>query len=227
MLICPGVKEKTMLASSLKIMCALMFGGAMLAQTGCACGKAKASHVQTTKVTYATPSGPCDKEAGEVTAALPPNARPGECYAKVFVPAQFRMVTERVLVRDASETIEIIPAKYEWVEERVVVKDASTQLVAVPAEYASGQRTFEVSSGHTDWEVNKNPLCVSPKEQPARDVFCLVTHASAQKTIQTQSQVKPARVNEVCVPAQYETVRRQKLASAATTRKICIPAEYE
>ena len=238
--ICPGMKEKTMLARSLKIMCALLFAGVMLAQTGCACGTAKGcvtakapcgttkvAYATPAKVSYVTPSDPCHKNAGEVTAALPPNARSGECYAKVFIPAQFKNVTERVLVRDASETIEIIPARYEWVEERILVKDASTQLEAVPAEFASRERTFEVSSGHTDWEVNKNPLCVSPKDQPARDVFCLVTHPSAQKTIQTQHQVKPARVQEVCIPAQYETVRRQKLASAATTRKVCNPAEYE
>lgn len=215
-----------MLSNSFKIIGAVLFSGTLLAQAGCACGTAKGSCV-TAKAPCEKVRGNCDRAHDEVAAALPPNAKPGECYAKVFIPAQYKNTTERVLVRDASETIEIIPAKYEWVEEKYVVKDASTQLEAVPAEYASRERVLNVDSGHTDWEINKNELCVSPKGQPARDVFCLVDHKSSQRTIQTQVQVKPARVTEVCIPAQYETVRKQKLVSAATTRKVCIPAEYE
>jgi len=217
-----------MFSNTLKIMCVLLFSAALLAQTGCGlCGTAKGCAVTAKKAPCDTPRATCEKESGEITAALPPNARPGECYAKVFVPPTFKNVTERVLVRDASETIEVIPARYEWVEEKVLVKDASTQLVVVDAEFAPRERTLEVNAGHTDWEINKDLTCVNPKEQPARDIFCLVNHPPMQRTIQTQAQVKPARVQEVCVAAQYETVRRQKLVSAATTRKVCIPAEYE
>lgn len=218
-----------MLSNSLKIVCSLLFCGGLLAQTGCACKTASGECVTSTrtKTQHVATRNICDRAPGEVTAALPPNARAGECYAKVFIPATYKNVSERILVRDASETIEVIPAKYEWVEERVVVRDASKELVVVAAEFGSKERTIETNSGHTDWEINKNGLCVTPKDQPARDVYCLVTHPSARKTIQTQYQVKAARVNEVCVPAQYETVRREKLVSAATTRKVCIPAEYE
>jgi len=215
-----------MLSTTLKIMCALLFSAALLAQTGCGlCGSAKGCAV-TKKAPCDTPRGPCEKQSGEMTAALPTNAKPGECYAKVFVPPTFKTVSERVLVRDASETIEIIPAKYEWVEEKVLVKDASTQLEAVDAQFASRERTLEVSPGWTDWEINEDPTCVNPKEEPARDIFCLVSHAPVRETVQMQAQVNAASVREVCIPAQYETVRRQKLVSAATTRKVCIPAEY-
>jgi hypothetical protein len=214
-----------MLSNTLKIMCVLLFSAAMLAQTGCACCAPKAKACEVTKSPCAR--GPCDPAPGEATAALPSNAKPGECYAKVFIPPQFKTVTERVLVRDASETIEVVPAQYEWVEEKVLVKDASTELEAVDAEFATRERTLQVNSGHTDWEVNKNATCFNPKEQPARDVFCLVNHPATQQTYQMQALVKPAHVQETCVPAQYETVRREKLVCAATTRKVCIPAEYE
>jgi len=215
-----------MFANTLKVMCVLLFSAAILAQAGCGlCGTAKGCAV--TKAPCDKPRGLCDPASGELTAALPSNAKAGECYAKVFVPPQFKTVTERVLVRDASESIEVIPAQYEWVEEKVLVKDASTELVAVDAQFAPRERTLEVNSGHTDWEVNKNATCVNPKEQPARDIFCLVNHPPTERTIQMQAQVKPAHVQEVCVPAQYETVRRQKLVCAATTRKVSIPAEYE
>jgi hypothetical protein len=216
-----------MLSKNLKIMCAMLFSGAMLAQAGCACGTAKAACTTSKPRCTTTVRGTCDIPSGEVSAALPPNARPGECYAKVFIPAEFKTVTERVLVRDGVERIEVIPARYEWVEEKILVKDASTELEAVPAEYATRERSFEVNSGYTEWEVNKNALCENPKDEPARDVFCLVNHPSDRRTVQTQVQVKPAQVREVCIPAQYDTVRRQKLVSAASTRKVCTPAEYE
>jgi hypothetical protein len=98
-------------------------------------------------------SGPCDRPIGDETAALPPHARPGECYAKVFVPPTFKTVSERVMVKEASDRIEIVPAKYEWVEERVCVKDASTRLVEVPAEYADKDVTIQTAQSHTDWEI--------------------------------------------------------------------------
>ncbi len=71
------------------------------------------------------------------SAAALPNAQPGECYAKVFVPAEYKTVTEEVVTREAAEKIEIVPAKWEWVEEKVLVKPASSKLVVVPATFKS------------------------------------------------------------------------------------------
>jgi hypothetical protein len=44
---------------------------------------------------------------------LPPNAKPGECYARVYVPPAYKSTEERMLKREASEKVEVIPAKYE------------------------------------------------------------------------------------------------------------------
>jgi hypothetical protein len=216
--------------TTMKILCVVMFCGAMLAQTGCNCAKgeccqAKAPCCEPPRPTCERPT--CEKPCGEMTALLPPNARPGECYAKVFIPPTFKTVSERILVRDASDTIEVVPAKYDWVEERVLVKEASTQLESTPAEFATREHTIQVNSGHTDWEINKHANCTNSKDQPAKDVFCLVNHPPECKTITTQCLVKPACVRTVCVPAEYENRRYQKLVCAATTKRVCIPAEYD
>ena len=52
----------------------------------------------------------------------PPNAKAGECYAKVVVPAKYKTLEERVLVQEASNKISIIPAKYEWIEKKIKIK---------------------------------------------------------------------------------------------------------
>lgn len=199
---------------------------ALYACTACNC--AKGSHIASTGKPCGTPcktaKGPCPKPAGEVTAELPSNAKPGECFAKVWVPPEFKTTTERVVVREASEQLEIVAAQYEWVEEQVCVKDASKRLIEEPAEFAQKEVIVQTASAHTDWEVNKD--CVPPGGH-TRDVFCLVTHEPEQRRLSVQCQVKPPTVREEIIPAQYETIRRHKLISPATTRRVSIPAEYE
>lgn len=201
---------------------ASLFGTAILANAGC-CQTATAS----CKKPCEKVAGPCARPSGEVAAELPPHARPGECYAKVWVAPKFETVTERIMVRPASERLEIIPAEYTWVEERVCVKEASTRLVEEPAQFADKEVTIQVEAPHTEWVVNKG-VCDLPKGgQPTKDVFCLVNYPPAQKTVHTQCLVKPATVKTECIPAEFDTVRRQKLVHAATTKRICIPAEFE
>lgn len=169
---------------------------------------------------------PCDQPQAKATCSqdLPPEGVAGECYAKVFIPAEYRTETERDLVKEASERIEIVPAEYKWVEERVMTKEASTQLVEVPAEYKWEEKTVCVKPAHTGWVMEKKTRCEG--DTKPRDVFCLVTTPAEFKTIRTQVLVKPACTREEIIPAEYETVRRQVVAAPATTKRICIPAEY-
>jgi hypothetical protein len=189
----------------------------MTVMTGCACPEKKA--VVVTKVEHK-----CPPPANTEIADLPRDAKPGECFAKVFVPPQFKTVSERVCVREASETLEIVPAEYEWVEERVCIKDASSQLIEVPARFVTDQIVVQTDSGYTGWTVNKD--CPPPKDQPTKDVFCLVKHPPKTETVCVTRMAAPPTVKEEIIPAQFEMVKRQKLVRPATTRRVCIPAEY-
>lgn len=183
-------------------------------------------------------------------ADLPPNAEPGECYAKAYIPATFKTVTERrlikeaseqieivpgsfkwveerMLVKEASEKIEVVPAEYKWVEERILVKEASTQLEAVPAETKWTEQTIEVSPARTGWVVQKAADCVSTDKEHQGEIYCLKTTPAEYKTIKVQCVVKPPCVRQVAIPAEYQTVRKQVVACPAKTRKVCIPAEYQ
>ena len=60
--------------------------------------------------------------AGNNTGLMPSDPKPGECYARVIIPAKFTTSTEQVVKRPASERIEIIPARYETANVTVVVK---------------------------------------------------------------------------------------------------------
>ena len=78
-----------------------------------------------------------------------PNAKPGQCFAKVMVPAEYRDETTTVIVKEGSEKVEVVPAKYNIVEERVMVADASTKLVPVPAVWGSEKQVVEISPAST------------------------------------------------------------------------------
>jgi hypothetical protein len=159
-----------------------------------------------------------------------PNAAPGECWAKCFVPPQVQTVSERVCVKEASERVEIIPAEYEWVEEQVCVKPASVQLVEVPAQYETVTQTVVVEPGHTDWVREDSGRCAALAGQPggaaACDVFCLVSHPPVEKTMQVERMVQAASIREVEIPAEFQTIRTQRLVRPATCRRIEIPAEF-
>ena len=102
---------------------------------------------------------------------LPPNAKPGECYARVFVPpayktetaqvitreaserveiipARYEKVTEQVLVREAAKKMEVVPETYEWVEEKILVRPASERIVEVPAVYDTVKETVVDRPAH-------------------------------------------------------------------------------
>ncbi len=212
------------MSKSLRIGSILLLCAAVPWFTGCACGKAK--FIKTAHASTKCGTAKCPPLT--TTAGLPPlTAKLGECYAVVYVAPKFETVSERVVVKEASERVEIVPAQYEWVEERVIVKDAYTELVEEPAQFGTKETTVQVDCPKTGWVKETSARCVSENGKPVRDIFCLVNMPASQKTIQTQTVTKPATVRTVSFPAEYQTVRRQKLICPATTRKIAIPAEFE
>lgn len=179
---------------------------------------------------------------------LPPNAKAGECYARVLVPpryetsteqvvktaastrietdpAQFETVTKQVLVKAASERLEVIPATYGWETEEVLVKPASSKLVAVPARYETVTERVLVKPEHTIWKKGSGPI--TKVNEITGEIMCLVTVPAEYATISKQLLVSEATMKEVPVPAVYKTVKRKVMTAAPTTRKIEIPAEYK
>ena len=161
------------------------------------------------------------------TGDMPPHAKSGECYARVYVPPEFDMVTERVCIRQEWDKIETIPAVYEWVEGRVLVKEAFTQLVEVPAQFDVQDHLVQTSPGHATWVKADKARCVldTPGSTP-RDIFCLVNEPATTTTIQTERLVKEATVKELIFPAEYQTIHKQRLVRPPSTRKVTIPAEF-
>lgn len=178
---------------------------------------------------------------------LPPNAQAGECYARVFVPPTYKVVSEETLKRQASERLEIIPATFTWVEEEFMARGPAARLEIVPATYgwveetmlvkAESSRIEEIpvvyetvtervvdSPAHTVWKKGRGPM--QRLDYGTGEIMCLVEIPATYKTVSKRVLVSPAATREMMIPAEYKTVRRQVMNTPPTTRKIEIPAEY-
>jgi len=179
---------------------------------------------------------------------LPPDAKPGECYARVFVPPTYRTVTEtllkheasedlqvipakyewvqeQVLVTEASERLEVVPAQYEWVEEQVLVKEASSRKEEIPARYEWQEEQVLVKPAETVWKKGKGPI--ERIDNATGEIMCLVEVPAVYKTVRKKVMVSPPTTREIPIPAEYETVRKKVMVKPPTTRKIEIPAVYK
>lgn len=172
---------------------------------------------------------------------LPPNAAPGECYARVWVEAEYTTRSEQVLSSEASTKIAVIPAQYETVTERVLVSAASSRIETTPAVYGTEDETIKIRDGRRVWRVaaeNKaapasNALLASATAHgidldSAAVGMCFHEHyvPETYKTVSEQVLTKAATESVSIVPAEYEMVEQQILVREASTKLVTIPAEY-
>jgi hypothetical protein len=171
-----------------------------------------------------------------------PAAKPGQCYAKVMVPAVYETKEEKVLVREAAEKIDTIPAKYEWVEQNVTVAPAQSKLVPVPAVYEEVSEQVEVSPSQRQWltGMDKKALPVSPallsaakaggvRIDEAEPGMCFREYyqPAQYKTEMKDVLVKDAAEEVETIPASYEVVEEKVLVKEASKKIIEVPATYE
>lgn len=169
-----------------------------------------------------------------------PNAKPGECYAKVITPAKFATRTEEVVVQEASERVNIIPAKFETIEQTVVVKEASRRISVSPAVYGEEFEKIEVSPAENVWMLSGSrsaPASPGALEGIVRSGIELasVKAGSCFREYFTEPEYKTEtrRVLKregsekiVVLPAQYETVDERITVKEGFTRSVDVPATY-
>jgi len=182
------------------------------------------------------------------TSLLPPNAKPGECYARVYVLPTYKTVTEERLKRAASERLEVIPAEYEWVEEKVLVKQASERLETIPAVYGWEEEqvlvkeaSYEMQDVPATYDWVEEQVMVKPAatvwkkgggliekiDNTTGELMCLVETPAVYKTVRKKVMVTPPTTRTIEIPAEYETVKKKVVLKPPTTRTIEIPAEYK
>lgn len=150
---------------------------------------------------------------------LPPSAKAGECYARVWVDAEYRQVEEQVLAAEESSSIRVIPAQYETVSETVLVSAASSRLETIPAVYGTESETVLVREGQRQWKVS-----LDGNAAPANEALLATAKAHG---IDLASATPGMCFHEHYLPATYKTVSETVLKRAATENVSITPARYE
>jgi len=172
---------------------------------------------------------------------LPP-ARPGQCFTKAFFPAKYTTTTERVLVSEPSEKVEVIPAKYGWVTEKIKVSDGTERVITSPPRYKTVYEKMLVKPAQQTWRTSLSPnapeasdTCVQSAGAAgmnisgARPGTCYYEHYIPEKYTTTTQKVLAAEATEkvIAVPAKYRTVTKKILVSEGTERLVKQPAQYK
>ena len=178
---------------------------------------------------------------------LPPKAEPGQCFTRVWQEPTYSSSSERKLMSEAGEKIEVIPAKYKTVSKRIVVEEASTRLVTVPATYKTVTERVMVrpatsriqsvpavyetvtervidKAAHTIWKQGTGPI--QRLDESTGEIMCLVEVPATYKTITKRVVKTPASTRTIDAPAEYKTVTRRVVDREAYTKEVAIPAKY-
>jgi hypothetical protein len=179
---------------------------------------------------------------------FPPNAKPGECYARVFVPPAYKAETARVLRREASEriesspakyewveervevqgpseTVEVVPETYEWVEERVMVSPAASRTEVVPPVYETVKERVIDTPAHTEWKKGRGPL--ERIDHATGEIMCLVEVPATYKTVTKRVLKTPSATRVVEIPAKYQIVKKRVMKTPPQTKVVKVPAKYK
>ncbi len=180
---------------------------------------------------------------------LPQNPEPGKCYVMcktpevwkneevtieiapaykkiVTHPAEYNTVTERVLVKEASERLEIVPAVWETKAISYVAKEDANRLTAIKATFGSDSKTIETKAESAKWQMSdKKPDCQSDDPNDCR-YWCFKPVPAKYVTVPLTVLDADATTRSTPVPGYEKSYTRRVLVQSETTRKIEIPAVY-
>jgi hypothetical protein len=183
---------------------------------------------------------------GMPSGQLPSQARPGQCFGRVLVPATYRNEAMSVVTREAYEQVQVSDPvfradqqsftmsdaykRYEVTEptfrtesQTIVTRPAHERLVASPAVLGTRSETIMIREPRLVWRAGSNLSGVRRMDSSTGEIFCLVEEAAVTQTVTRTVQTQPARISRQSVPAETATIQRRVLATPASVREIIVP----
>lgn len=181
---------------------------------------------------------------------MPGQARPGQCYARVLVPATYRNEAMSVVTRDAYEQVQVSDPIFRAEQQSVTTSDpykrfevteptfrtenqtimtrpAHERLIALPAVMSTRTETVVVREPRLVWRKGENLSAVRRLDTATGEIFCLVEEAAVTQHVTRVVQTTPARVSRQSVPAQTQTIARRVLVTPASVREVMVPGSYQ
>ncbi len=173
---------------------------------------------------------------------IPPNAKPGECYARVVVPATYEEVEQKVLVKEGYEELTVIPASFAKEQERVEVVPATTELTPIPPTFKEVKKEIVVKPARRIWvsSLEKKAHPVNPRivkmvansgvavdELSAGE--CLKEYYTPERftTVTEDVMVKSEQNETIITPPQFEDINKTVVVKPAYTKLTIVPATFK
>lgn len=176
-----------------------------------------------------------------------PVAAPGQCFARVTVPAVYETYSEETVVQPEYMGSKTIPATYEFVDTQVLVTPPRTDQVTIPAVYRTVRETVLVAPERQEpvtvpavWQNYSERVLVRPGYvtwKPGSGVFgrastaqgellCRVEVPPEYATVQRRRMVTPERQEMRTIAAVTRSETRQEIAVPVRVEPRDVPAVY-
>lgn len=176
----------------------------------------------------------------EELSPIPPDAKAGECYAKVVIPAKYEDKSEQVLVKVGAEKIEVIPPEYEVVEENVTVEIESKEFQIVPAKYNKVIEKIMFKPSKKMWKISLEkgaPLVDRKMLESVEGVdfnatasgtcYAKYYKAAEYKIVKEDVTVQEATEELEIIPAEYKWVEKEVMVTPESKKMVEVAAVYD
>jgi len=153
-----------------------------------------------------------------------PNAQPGKCYAKCYVPDKYETVTEQIMLRPESEETTVAPPVFETVNGQYVSKESYVRLVPESAEFDVVEERILISppgrkTNPTAYEAVREDVLLKPS------VRSYTVSEAVFETVQEPVEIEPAYMLLEVLPQRYEPVTENVEVRPASTKWIRKPSD--
>ncbi len=155
-----------------------------------------------------------------------PAAQPGQCFAKVKVPAAYQTKSRRVLIQKATATRKLVRApQYRWINKKVLVRKPSYRTRVIPAQYRTVNKRVLVKPAYNTWRPGH--VAITRIDNMTGQIMCRVKIPAVYKNVQHRVLVRKAQQIRTLIPAQYKTVKQKQFVAPAQYRTVRTPARYK
>ena len=200
-----------------------------------------------TGVSFAQSESELDK-AYAVSDLLPPEAKPGECYARVYIPSQEKEIARQVLVKEATEEQKVIEDEYKTVVEKIEIAKEAEKLELIPAVFKTETTTVElepereveeiipavyeevvervkIREAYKTWKKGEGPI--QKYDEATGEIMCLVEIPAEYNEVTKRVVKSPPRTITKVIPAQMKTMEVKVMVEPPKTKTVAIPAKFE
>lgn len=211
-------------------------------------GKSKSSTTNSDNSSSKTSNSKSSSNKSSGSSLIPPNAKAGECYAKVLIPAtykteeskeilnasvnkievtkpEFKTVEKKMIDKAASFKYEFKPATYKCMKNTILIEPEKTTLKVIPATYKEIEKKVLISKAREYWKKGNGPI--TKIDHHTGDIMCLIKVPAKYKIVKSKVIDKPTRTEKVVVPAVTKSIKVKTIKTEASYEKIAIPATYK